>query len=171
MGATRASFASAHGLSLGGCPAGTCFGPKVASSAGDPYQFELVEFADGRVTGYTEAFAGGTSLAEAEQEALTEFPTDTSAGNTGVIQDDSNGYSCRWLDLVSNVLGKVFGSGPSARKGSSASAKFLKSIGYHPDQLSIEFATADSSGNWTYDPNDINQAIISVGWYAPGNDC
>ena len=167
IGATKASFTDAHGLSLGGCPARTCFGPTVATGAGTPYQFQLVTFGSGRIIGYTEAFAKETSIAEAQAKALAAFPSDTSVSHTGVIENDSAHQSCRWIDVSSATLGKVF---QGSHKLSAASAKYLKSIGSSPDQMSIEFATDDASGNWTYNPGDINQAVISVGWHS-GSNC
>lgn len=153
IGATRVSFTHAHGLSLSGCPARTCFGPKVATGSDNlTYQFELVRFGNGNVIGYTEAFASGTSLPRAERETLAAFPKDTSTVRSGLVRDDTNGQSCRWVDVSSKTLGKVFGDRLANR-------------------LFIEFATEDSSGKWTYDPGDINQALVSPGWYTPGNPC
>jgi hypothetical protein len=164
VGATKSAFTSAHGLSLGGCPAKTCFGPPTATGAGHPYQFELVQFGDGnRVIGYTEAFPKETSLATAEHDALAEFPGDTVVGKTGVITNDSSGQACRWLDVTSSTLGKLFAN----PKTSAALQKLLGP----PSRLSVEFATTDSAGNWTYSPTNINQALVAPGWYQSGNGC
>jgi hypothetical protein len=164
IGATKSVFASAHGLSLGGCPARTCYGPAITTGAGHPYEFELVQFGDGnRVVGYTQAFSKGTSLVAAEHEALAEFPKDTVPGKSGVITNDSSAQSCRWLDVTSATLGKLFAN-------PKLSAAIQKVLG-PPSRLSIEFATSDSAGNWSYDPDDINQAIVAAGWYQIGNGC
>ncbi len=160
LGATRAEFTAAHGLSLAGCPARTCFGPKVHTGAGTPYEFQQVIFGGGIVTQYEQNFARGTSLGAAETSAVANFPPGTKRGATGTVH--SGGQSCVYLDLTSRTLGTIFG------KGEKPSLKKLLGA---PDHFSIELATADASGNWSVDVHDINDSLVGAGWYQKGNGC
>jgi hypothetical protein len=135
----------------------------VNTGAGDPYEFQEVIVGGNLITSYTLAFAKGTSIARAESEILSQFPTDTKVSGTGVITGSRAG-SCRWLNVTSKSLGKLFGGG---KKLSVALQKLLGS----PNNASVEFATADSSDNWTYDASDINEADVGVGWVTPSSGC
>lgn len=160
LGATRGEFTAAHGLSLAGCPARTCFGPKVDTGAGTVYEFQQVIFGGGIVTQYEQNFAQGTSVATAEARAVANFPPDTKRGATGTVHSGSQ--SCVYLDLTSKTLGAIFGKGEKPS---------LKKLLGPPDHFSIELATADASGNWSVDVHDINDSLVDAGWYQRGNGC
>ena len=157
MGANVAEMTAAHGADWkrgGACTAvNACFGPQIFSEGQKTWQFGDVLVSDGLVTGYTQSFPAGTSLATAETEIMQWMPKDSMLGQLSV---DHNGGSCAMLDVTSPTLGKVF-SDPK--------------IGDPQGEVGVVMDTITANIETVYNPSDIEEAVLSVAPVDPSTSC
>ena len=151
FGATQKVWNECQGADLRGCSEDSCAGP-LTTVGGVEETFIEVEFTGGRVSGYTQTLPGPMDIAQAETAALQLFPSGADEVARGIAAS-SDGETCRWVNYQSATIATV---GITLKDG----------------DFSLEFADADNTnGNWTYEPNDINQVLAINIWYIPGNGC
>jgi hypothetical protein len=143
FGGRVAAWHTGHAPDPKGCSSGPCFGPRVHSGA-QPFEFTHVTTDRGRVDGYDQGLANGTSQTEAELRALSLMPSDTTMG-TVAVHHDRFGQSCAYVNFQSTTLKAWFG------------ANFLAGSG----TVGIELVTVNGQGHVTYDPTDVNLAIVA----------
>jgi hypothetical protein len=139
FGATVGDWTKAHPKNLSGCPAGTCYGGFVTTGGQRQTQFILAQTNDGRIVGYVQNIADGTSLADAKAQALALLPSDTKTISFSVQHD---GGTCADWNLRSATLGKA-----------------LKSYGDGHGNIGIELNTLLTDGSDGYNTRDINTAV------------
>ncbi|MBF4163552.1 hypothetical protein [Nocardioides acrostichi] len=126
-GASVASWEDAHGDSIDGYTAGSVYGEPVR----DTHEYFGVMPSRGTITMYSRAFAPRTSLREAEQVVLDDFPSDAS-----ITVRDTDEAACEIVMIESRTIEKA--------TGSNATAAFFSDLG--PDQpLDAPMNTSDVS--------------------------
>jgi hypothetical protein len=151
IGAWKARFAP----DTQNCNASNCYGPVVPRSSAR-FEFTYVTTAKGRVDGYDEALRKGTSLLRAELEVAQMFPNDVQMGSLEIRHHDAFGNSCAYYDLSSKTLEHVFGS---------------RAFGKSNGTVGVELATVLPSGATTYNPNDINLALVVPAYLGSDSYC
>jgi hypothetical protein len=154
-GAKLAAWSVAHPAATSDCPLGHCYGPRV-DYAGQTYEFESVTTSAGRVNGYTQALRPGTTLAQAEVEALALFPDDTQPSTLKLQRRDTYGGSCAFLNVYSKTLRRLFGA---------------KAFGGASGTVGIELSTATASGRSVFRRGDIDQVLVSPIPWNTGDSC
>ena len=149
MGATVARMKALHGADNGPGPACTaansCFGAPVTNDeSGKTYQFTSVLMSGGLITSYQQNFVPNTNVSTAEAEIMQWMPKDATMSALTV---DQNGGSCAMYNITSPTLATIF----SAR-----------SIGDPQGVLGVKLSYTDSNLNITYDPNNVQEASISI---------
>ena len=158
MGATVGEMKSAHGSDSGPgatCTASnSCFGAGLKNDdSGETYQFTDASVAAGMITGYQQNFTSGTSISDAQSQILQGMPKDATIS---AVTIDNTGGSCAMFNVTSPTLATLF-SDPS--------------IGDPQGVVGVELSYIDSSGNITYDPNNVQSASLSVSPSDPTASC
>ena len=149
LGATIAQFKAAHGVDHGpgvSCQASnSCFGGGLQNAeSGKTYQFTTVDTGDGIVFAYDQSFLDNTTIAEAKAEVLQWMPKDTTVTSFFI---DTNGGTCAMMNLVSPTLGKVLGD---------------PKIGDPQGVVGVEFSYTNSNENITYNPDNVQDAVVDI---------
>lgn len=156
FGAVFAAWQVAHPRDVADCPTGACYGPVVASVAATP-QFSFVTISAGRVVGYDQALRRGTPLLQAELEVAQMFPADvTMSSSVQVVRRDTYGNSCAVYDLHAKSLVRLFG-----RHG----------FGNDGGNVGVELATLRRNGGTSYDPHNLDVAIVIPTWVDKSINC
>jgi len=158
MGATLGAFKAAHpadnGLPTVCSASDSCFGPELTNAEyGKTYQLINTLIAVGIIIGYQQNFPPGTDLATAQAEILQLMPKDAVMG---AITVDDNSGSCAIFNITSSTLGSVFDK---------------QAIGDPQGVVGVELADITSSGNVTYNPEDIQEANLSTQPVDPTSSC
>jgi hypothetical protein len=160
LGATVAQFAAAHGADSGPgatCTAvNACFGPGLVNAESGPgptYEFTNVSVDGGIVSGYSMAFANGTSILAAKAYVLEWLPRDTV---TTLYKVDHNNGSCVLWNVRSATLARELGT---------------PAIGDPQGELGVTLGYVTSDLTNLYDPNNIEHADISVLPNSPTDSC
>jgi hypothetical protein len=153
---TVAAFEAAYPAEAVDCRVGPCYGPVVASLPAAP-EFSFLTLAKGLVVGWDEALPRGTPVLQAELKAAELMPADVVMGSAfTVIHRDQFGHSCAIYDLYSKSLARRFGKHGPAGDGSD---------------VGVELATLAPNGTTSYNPRDIDLAIVVPGWIDKTTDC
>lgn len=154
MAAMKAAHGSDSGPGAKCTAANACFGGGLRNDeSGETYQFTTVLVAAGLITGYEQNFPPDTSLSTAKSEVLQWMPKDATMGPVTV---DHNGGSCGLTDITSPTLAKLF-SAPA--------------IGDPQGVIGVEFSYTDANLDLSYDPNNIQDASMSVAPSDPTAGC
>ena len=151
---------AAHGLDGGSgsgvCSvANSCFGGGLTNDESEkPYQFVNVTIDDGIIDGYQQNFVPNTTLSTAESEVLQWMPKDATMSALTV---DDNGGSCAMFNISSPTLATVFSAAPK--------------IGDPQGVLGVVLSYTDANLNISYNPNNIQDASISVAPSDPTAAC
>ena len=128
-----------------GCDATNCYGPVVARSSAR-YEFTYVVTRADRVVGFDLALPAGTPLARAQLHVAELFPTDVEMGSLQIVHRDEFGNSCAVYDLHSKSIQRIFGQ---------------KAFGGSDGTIGIELAHVLPNGSTTYEPDNVNLALIA----------
>jgi hypothetical protein len=91
--------------------------PSLDGAGGDPAfstRYYMVNHSGGRVQSYHMRFASGTSLGEAIDETLAEFPADANWDSFGAVQASGSGGACAEGKVRSATLTSELNQGPTA---------------------------------------------------------
>jgi len=144
FGAPLSTWQSMYRADTGNCNASNCYGPVVPHSSAR-YEFTYVTTARGRVDGFDEALAHGTPLLRAQLEIAQLFPADVQMGSLQIVHHDAFGNSCAFYDLQSKTILSIFGK---------------RGLGSADGTVGVELATVLPSGATTYNPDDLDLALI-----------
>ena len=150
FGATIAHWATVHTRSsepVPGEPKASYWGPKANSSSVFAHRFVVHQVANDRVVAVSINFPTGTSLATAEQEALSELPADHKEIFNEILMNDANSNSCLLINVKSTALAAVL-RGPPFNDPSGT--------------VGIEFATVISGTAIGYSTSNINGAFLKL---------
>jgi hypothetical protein len=100
---------------------------------------------DGRVDGYTQNFPNGTPLATAKRAVLALMPSDTQTV-AYFIGKGTSGQCGLW-----NLRSKMLGGWLSSPK-----------VGDSQGDIGVSLNTVKADGSSTYDPSNINEAIVDI---------
>ena len=157
LGSPVGAFASALGIDSGDSCAATspCFGPGVVNGeSGTTFEFTSVLVRDGLVLGYDQSFQSRTALAKAEAWVLRYLPADARQGPVTV---DTVGGSCALFDVSSATLAATFAGHPS--------------IGDASGIVGVKLSYTDDNDRVLYDPQNIQDAVVTVGPVNPSSPC
>jgi hypothetical protein len=153
FGATVASWVRAHPEDKSGCPAATCFGPKITGSG---WEFSFVSTTKGRVVGWDQALPRGTSVLRAQLEVAELFPADATMGSLTIVHRDAYGSACAFFDIHSKTVQHQFGN--AAFGGSQGT-------------IGVELATLMPNGSTTYNPANLDLAIVIPTYVGSNDNC
>jgi hypothetical protein len=122
------------------------FIPIPGAPYGGDHQWTTVGRGNGRITHFTYSLPEGTPEASAKQAALAQLPRDATTTTPLTVQHDSMGNSCSLWNLRSPTLARVLGPPP---EGDTAG------------DIGIDLYTYSNDGEFRYDPNNIDTAVIS----------
>lgn len=137
-------FAASFARDFVGCHATNCYGPVVGRSSAH-YEFTYVVTRQDRVVGFDLALPAGTSLVRAQLQVAELFPSDIEMGSLQVVHHDEFGNSCAVYDLHSKSIEQIFGK---------------KAFGGSDGTIGVELARVLPNGSTTYQPGNINLALI-----------
>ena len=144
FGAPLSAWQAIYHADTSRCTASNCYGPVVPHSSAR-YEFTYVTTAKGRVDGFDEALRSGTPLLRAELEIAQLFPVDVQMGSLQIRHHDAFGNSCAFYDLQSKTVLAIFGK---------------RGLGSSDGTVGVELATVLPSGATTYNPDDIDLALV-----------
>jgi hypothetical protein len=144
FGAPLSTWQATYHADTSRCNASNCYGPVIPHSSAR-YEFTYVTTAKGRVDGFDDALPHGTPLLRAQLEIAQLFPADVQMGSLQIIHHDAFGNSCAFYDLQSKTVLDIFGK---------------RGLGSADGTVGVELATVLPSGATTYNPDDIDLALI-----------
>jgi hypothetical protein len=153
FGATTAVWSAAHPLDHGNCPAASCYGPEVGRAG---YEFSFLSTTKGRVVGYDQLLPRGTSLLRAQLEVAELFPGDATMGSVSVVHRDAYGSACAFFDIHSKTIQHLFGN--AAFGGSQGT-------------IGVELATLLPNGSTSYNPANLDLAIVIPTYVGSSDNC
>ena len=155
FGATIGRWRAAYPLDSSGCGATNCYGPAMAGSSAR-YEFTYVTTTEGRVDGYDQALRRGTSLLQAQLQVAVLFPADVEMNQVYVKHRDAYGSSCAFYDLSWKTIAQIFGK--AAFGGSDGT-------------VGVELATMLPNGATTYNPDNIDLALVVPTYLGNADNC
>lgn len=158
IGSTGAEMKALHNRARGPglvCSASnSCFGGALKNDeSGNTFLFTGVDIADGVVIGYNQNFVRGTSFTSAISQILRWLPKDSKVGKLTI---DHIGGSCGLFNVISATLAKVL-SAPR--------------IGDPKGVVGIDLEYVTASLNIVYNPNNVEDAVVTIGPVQPKDSC
>jgi len=147
LGSPVSAFTAALGMDSGDACGATspCFGPGLVNGeSGQTYEFTNVLVRDGLVLGYDQSFPSRTPLAKAQAAILKYLPPDARAGSVTVA---TNRGSCGLFDVTSATL--------------AATAAAHPSIGDPSGVVGVKLSYSDTNDQVVYDPQNIQDALVT----------
>lgn len=136
-------------------PASPCYGPAVVNAeSGSTFEFTDVLVSQGLVLGYDQSFASRTPLSKAEALVLQFLPADA---HVGPVTVDTNGGSCGLFDVTSPSLADTLNAHPGT-------GDTLGIIG-------VDMSYTDNNDNVVYDPDNIQDASVTMAPVDPSEKC
>jgi hypothetical protein len=113
VGATTAQWNARHASGGGSAAHGPSYGPAVPMKGGAIDTYTDVTTTDGRVVGWTMAFADGTTIGAAEADVRAQLPDDTRQTASRRARFGSSSDTCEIVSYESQKLKKALGAGRS----------------------------------------------------------
>ena len=155
FGAPMGRFQANYPKDRTGCNATNCYGPAMSSSSAR-YEFTYVSTMKGRVDGYDQALRRGTPLLQAELQVAELFPPDVTMNSFYVKRHDAYGNSCVFYDLSSKTVAQIFGKA---------------AFGNTDGNVGVELATMLGNGTTTFNPDNIDLALVVPTYLSSQDNC